>query len=322
MSSLLCCCTIVSQGETAFIERCGQFNRDATPGCHCLWPCCFERVAGIVSLRVQQLEVTCETKTHDNVFIKIVTAIQYRANEGDVVETFYRLSNPHEQLRAYVEDAVRTAVPRNNLDDVFEQKDHIAKEIGDSVKERMAEYGFTVLKAMVIDIVPDERVKESMNAINAAKRLRIAASDEAEADKIRVVKAAEAQAEKDYLEGKGLAKSRKEIMRGMKEAVSDFRENVGDTDSQEVMNMMMMSQYFDMLKEVGTREGNSTIFIPHVPGAVNSAHNDITSALRQAHMEANGGVPSMGAGVGITSPGQQRLIGTGITGAGTSITGR
>merc|ERR1711988_788319 len=137
-NALNCCCTCVSQGEVAFIERCGQFNRAAEPGCSCLWPCCCERVAGVVSLRLQQLEVTCETKTHDNVFITLVVSVQYQALEGNIVETFYRLSNPHEQIRAYVEDVVRSAVPGIHLDDVFEQKDHIAKTIGESLEKTMA----------------------------------------------------------------------------------------------------------------------------------------------------------------------------------------
>lgn len=292
MSWCNCGCTCVSQGETAFIERCGQFNRSAEPGCHCLWPCCCERVAGVVSLRLQQLDVTCETKTHDNVFITIVTSVQYQAQEENVVQTFYRLSNPHEQIRAYVEDVVRQAVPSISLDDVFEQKDHIAKTVHSSLEKTMAEFGFVIIKALVTDIVPDERVKESMNAINAAKRLRIAASDEAEADKIRVVKAAEAEAERNYLHGKGIAKSRKEVMRGMKEAVADFQNDVGDVKGGEVMNMMLMSQYFDMLKDVGAADGTNTIFIPHVPGAVSGAQEDILGAMRQGAMEASG------AGVG------------------------
>ena len=153
------CCSCISQGETGFIERCGQFHRSAEPGCHCLWPCCCERVAGVVSLRLQQLDVTCETKTHDNVFLTVVTSVQYQAQEGNIVETFYRLTNPHEQIRAYVEDTVRSTVPSISLDDVFEQKDHIAKSIGESLSETMNEFGFIIVKALVTDIVPDARVK-------------------------------------------------------------------------------------------------------------------------------------------------------------------
>jgi len=173
-----CLCTCVSQGDVALIERCGKFARVANAGFSCLWPCCCEQVSGVVSLRIQQLEVTCETKTNDNVFLSIITSIQYQAIEDNVVETFYNISNPHEAIRAYVENVVRSTVPVINLDDVFEQKDHIAKAVHDSISPTMAEFGFRIIKALVTDIVPDERVKESMNAINAAKRLRIAASDE------------------------------------------------------------------------------------------------------------------------------------------------
>jgi len=285
--SAICCCTAISQGEVGFVERCGRFNRAANPGCNCLWPCCCERIAGVVSLRMQQLEISCESKTHDNVFLAIVISVQYVAIEANVVETFYKLSNPHEQIRAYVENVVRSTVPKINLDDVFEQKDHIAKAIGESLSSVMTEYGFRIVKALVTDIVPDERVKESMNAINAAKRLRIAASDEAEAEKIKVVKAAEAEAEKNFLQGKGVAKQRKEIMRGLKESVADFEKDVPGTSPNEVMNMIMLSQYFDMLKEVGTQSGNNTIFIPHVPGAVPDTMHSISQAIGQAHMEAS-----------------------------------
>jgi len=245
---------------------------------------------------MQQCEVRCESKTHDNVFLIIVTTVQYVALEASVVETFYKLSSPHEQIRAYVEDVVRTTVPRINLDDVFEQKDHIAKAIAESVSTTMEEYGYRIEKALVTDIIPDERVKESMNAINAAKRLRIAAADEAEAEKIKVVKAAEAEAEKSFLQGKGVSKQRKEIMRGLKESVADFERDVPGTSSSEVMNMIMLSQYFDMLKEVGTQGHSNTVFIPHVPGAVPAAMTDLAQALSQSQMEAS----AAGVGVGET----------------------
>lgn len=306
--SWLCCCQCVDQSDVALVHRCGKFNRTANPGCLCLWPCCCETVAGTISLRMQTLEVSCETKTNDNVFITLVTSVQYQAIEANCVETFYKVSSPHDTIRAHIEDVVRSTVPVINLDDVFEQKDHIAKKVGEHLSTAMLEYGFSVTKALVTDIMPDERVKESMNAINAAKRLRIAASDEADADKIRVVKAAEAEAEKNYLEGKGIAKKRKEVMRGLKESVADFEKEVSGTTPSEVLNMVMMSQYFDMLKEVGTNSGNSTIFIPHVPGAITGTMTDIQQALAQSQMEA--GAANTYASNNVISPGARTTAST------------
>jgi len=333
----------VSSGEIGFIERCGKFNRTANPGCNILWPCCCETLAGVVSLRLQQLQISCESKTSDNVFIVVVVSIQYVALEvpakrrnvaptdlslampkpsqpsnshnfqANVVETFYKLSNPHEQIRTYVENVVRSTIPTITLDLVFETKDHVAKAIGDSVSATMEDFGFKIIKALVTDIVPDERVKESMNAINAAKRLRIAATDEAESEKIKVVKAAEADAESAFLQAKGIAKSRKEVMKGMKESIAEFEKDVPGTHPSELMNMIMMSQYFEMLKEVGTHGGNTSIFIPYVPGAVTSSMADISQALQQANMESSAAGIGIGMDSNVIRPGPRTTMGNSMT---------
>eukprot|EP00894_Picocystis_sp_ML_P003960 jgi/Pico_ML_1/54477/g4817.t1 len=191
----------IKSSTAGVVERFGKFSRVIYPGLNFLACCIGECVSGAVSLRVRQLDVTIETKTKDNVFVVVVVSVQYEVENDQVYDAFYRLTNPLEQIRAYVFDVVRSTVPKINLDDVFDQKDEIAKAVKSDLAQTMPSYGYHILQTLVTDIEPDSRVKSAMNEINAAQRQRVAAADKAEAEKILVVKAAEADAESKYLAG-------------------------------------------------------------------------------------------------------------------------
>lgn len=271
----------VKQQTAAIVERFGKFTKISSAGLNFKIPL-IDKIAGRVSLRVQQLDVRVETKTKDNVFVFVVVSVQYYVLPAKVIDAFYRLQNPQEQITAYVFDTVRARVPNVMLDQLFETKDDIANAVKEELDSVMDDFGYGIVKALVTDIDPDAKVKVSMNEINAAQRLREAAIQQAEADKIRVVKAAEGEAESKALQGQGIANQRKAIIEGLRESVESFSSSVDGVNSQDVMNLVMMTQYFDTLKELGLNGKSSTILIPHSP----SGMGDINEQMRNAMITA------------------------------------
>ncbi|KAH7686551.1 Stomatin/HflK/HflC family protein [Dioscorea alata] len=277
------CCIQVDQSRVAIRETFGKFDDVLEPGCHFL-PWCFgKQVAGYLSLRVQQLDVRCETKTKDNVFVTVVASIQYRALADRASDAFYKLSNTREQIQSYVFDVIRASVPKLNLDDVFEQKNEIAKAVEEELEKAMAAYGYEIVQTLIVDIEPDEHVKRAMNEINAAARLRVAANEKAEAEKILQIKRAEGDAESKYLAGLGIARQRQAIVDGLRDSVLAFSVNVPGTTAKDVMDMVLVTQYFDTMKEIGASSKSNSVFIPHGPGAV----KDIASQIREGLLQAN-----------------------------------
>jgi regulator of protease activity HflC (stomatin/prohibitin superfamily) len=269
----------VEQQKIAIVERLGKFVRVARPGLNTKIPL-IERVAGRVSLRIQQLNIEVDTKTSDNVFVHMTVSIQYAAIPDHVYEAFYKLSDPNKQIQAYVFDVVRSQVPTITLDEVFEKKEQIALAVGKELAETMREFGFSILKALVTDIDPDEKVKVAMNEINAATRLRIAASEKGEAEKILKVKQAEAEAESMRLQGEGLAKARQAIIQGLKDSVEDFKKAVPEATASSVMNLVLTTQYYDTLKEIGANNKSSVILMP-------GKASELTDHLREAVITGN-----------------------------------
>ncbi|KAJ4768336.1 SPFH/Band 7/PHB domain-containing membrane-associated protein family [Rhynchospora pubera] len=297
MGNLLCCVK-VDQSTVAIRERFGRFDDVLEPGCHCLPWFLGSQIAGHLTLRLQQLDVRCETKTKDNVFVNVVASIQYRALAGKAGDAFYKLSNTQSQIKAYVFDVIRASVPKLILDDVFEQKTEIAKAVEDELEKAMSAYGYEIVQTLIVDIEPDEHVKRAMNEINAARvlslslslpcqgiqtaRLRVAANEKAEAEKIVQIKRAEGEAEAKYLAGLGIARQRQAIVDGLRDSVIGFSENVPGTSAKDVMDMVLITQYFDTMKEIGASSKSSSVFIPHGPGAVRDIASQIRDGLLQA----------------------------------------
>lgn len=276
----------VKQQTSAIIERFGRFHKISPAGLNIKIPL-IDKIAGRLSLRVQQLDVRVETKTKDNVFVLVVVSVQYHVITTKVTDAFYRLQNPQEQITSYVFDTVRARVPAVQLDQLFETKDDIASAVKNELDAVMDDFGYSILKALVTDIDPDAKVKASMNEINAAQRLRMAAIEQAEADKIRVVKAAEAEAESKALQGKGIADQRKAIIDGLRESVENFSSSISGVKSQDVMNLVMMTQYFDTLKDLGNSGKSNTILIPHSPAGMGDLSDQIRNAMITAQEVGN-----------------------------------
>ncbi|XP_072977443.1 hypersensitive-induced response protein 1 [Typha angustifolia] len=276
-------CIQVDQSTVAIRETFGKFDEILEPGCHFLPWCLGKQIAGYLSLRVQQLDVHCETKTKDNVFVTVVASVQYRALADKASDAFYKLSNTREQIQSYVFDVIRASVPKLNIDDAFEQKNDIAKSVEDELEKAMSMYGYEIVQTLITDIEPDEHVKRAMNEINAAARMRLAANEKAEAEKILQIKRAEGDAESKYLAGLGIARQRQAIVDGLRDSVLAFSENVPGTSAKDVMDMVLVTQYFDTMKEIGAASKSSAVFIPHGPGAV----RDVAAQIRDGLLQAN-----------------------------------
>ncbi|KAE9608462.1 putative Band 7 domain-containing protein [Lupinus albus] len=274
MGNLLCCVQ-VDQSTVAMKERFGRFEGVLQPGCHCMPWILGSQLAGHLSLRVQQLDVRCETKTKDNVFVNVVASVQYRALAEKANDAYYKLSNTKSQIQAYVFDVIRSTVPKINLDDAFEQKNDIAKAVEDELEKAMSAYGYEIVQTLIVDIEPDEHVKRSMNEINAAARLRVAANEKAEAAKILQIKHAEGESESRYLAGLGIARQRQAIVDGLRDSVVGFSVKVPGTTPKDVLDLVLVTQYFDTMKEIGAASKYSTVFIPHGPGSVRDIANQI-----------------------------------------------
>ncbi len=270
----------VKQQTNAVIERFGKFQSIRGAGLQLKIPI-VDKVAGRVSLRVQQLDVIVETKTKDDVFVHLKISVQFLIRRDHVYDAFYKLQNPHEQITAFIFDVVRAEVPKMILDDVFEKKEEIALAIQRDLKQAMLDYGYDIIKALVTDIDPDEKVKIAMNRINAADREKIAAQHEGDAQRILIVERAKAEAESKRLQGKGIADQRREIARGLEESVDVL--NRAGINSQEASALIVITQHYDTLQSIGSDTKSNLILLPNNPNAASSMLNDMVTSLVAAN---------------------------------------
>jgi len=270
----------VKQQTNAVIERFGKYQSTRGAGLQLKIPI-VDKVAGRVSLRVQQLDVIVETKTKDDVFVHLKISVQFLIRKDHVYDAFYKLQNPQEQITSFIFDVVRAEVPKMILDDVFEKKEEIALAIQRDLKQAMLEYGYDIIKALVTDIDPDENVKIAMNRINAADREKIAAQHEGDAQRILIVERAKAEAESKRLQGKGIADQRREIARGLEESV-DVLNNAG-INSQEASALIVITQHYDTLQSIGSDTKSNLILLPNNPNAASNMLNDMVTSLVAAN---------------------------------------
>lgn len=266
----------VKQQSAAVLERLGRFSSIRGPGLHFKIPF-IDRVSGKMSLKVRQLDVNVETKTKDNVFVKLKVGVQYVVGSDSVYDAFYKLTNPDEQINSYIFDVVRAEVPKMKLDDVFERKDDIANAIKNELQDAMQNYGYNIVRALVTDIDPDATVKAAMNRINAAEREKLAAEYEGEADRIRIVAKAKAEAESKRLQGQGIADQRREIAKGLEESV-DILNSVG-INSQEASALIVVTQHYDTLQSMGENVNSNLIMLPNSPNAGSDMLSQMTASF-------------------------------------------
>ena len=286
---------IVKQQSAAIVERFGKFQSVRGPGFQVKIPL-VDRIAGRLSLKVLQLDVVVETKTSDDVFVKLKVSVQYRVVESKVFDAFYKLDFPQDQITSYVFDLIRSQVPKMKLDDVFEKKDDIAIAVKTELNDAMQNYGFDIIKTLVTDIDPDAQVKESMNRINASEREKVAAQFEGEAQKILIVEKAKAEAESKRLQGQGIADQRREIARGLEDSVKVL--NGVDINSQEASALIVVTQHYDTLQSVGAEANSNLILLPNSPQAGSemlnnmvasfTASNQIGEEMKRARMKKKG----------------------------------
>ena len=285
---------IVKQQSAGIIERFGKFHSVRQSGLQLKIPI-VDRLAGKLSLKIQQLDVIVETKTKDDVFVKIKVSVQYKVIKEKVYDAFYKLDYPHEQITSYVFDVVRAEVPKMILDDVFLRKDDVAIAVKTELNEAMIEYGYDIIKTLVTDIDPDQQVKEAMNRINASEREKVAAQFEGDAARILIVEKAKAEAESKRLQGQGIADQRREIARGLEESV-EVLNKVG-INSQEASALIVVTQHYDTLQSIGSETNSNLILLPNSPQAGSemlnnmvasfTASNQIGEAMKKAELKKN-----------------------------------
>ena len=267
---------IVKQQSAAVVERFGRFVSVRHSGLQIKIPI-VDRVAGRLSLRIQQLDVVVETKTKDDVFVKVKVSVQYKVIKDKVYDAFYKLDFPQDQITSYVFDVVRAEVPKMILDDVFEKKDDIAIAVKGELNDAMKNYGFDIIKTLVTDIDPDAQVKESMNRINASEREKVAAQFEGDAQRILIVERAKAEAESKRLQGQGIADQRREIARGLEDSVKVL--NNVDINSQEASALIVVTQHYDTLQSVGSASNSNLILMPNSPQAGSEMLNNMVASF-------------------------------------------
>ncbi|MDR0846229.1 MAG: SPFH domain-containing protein [Lactobacillales bacterium] len=278
---------VVRQQTVAIIERLGRFQKIEEPGIHVRIPF-VDRVATRVKLQVMQADFVIESKSKDNVFVQAAVSVQYRVDKTRIKEAYYELSNPVAQLKAYVEDAIRASIPKLTVDEVFERKDDVANEVNRLISEEMSTYGWSIVRTLITTIEPDQKVKDSMNEINAAQRQRAAAQELAEADRIRIVTKAKAEAEQAELQGVGLANQRKAIVNGLSESFDELR-NSG-LDEQSILSVLLANQYMDTLNKFADG-GNGTVFLPSSPSGIEDIRTEIMSSIVGSHKAAGACAP-------------------------------
>ncbi len=275
----------VKQKTSVIVERLGKFLRVAGPGLQFKIPI-IDKKAGKVNLRLMELPVEVETKTKDDVFVRLIVSVQYFVtdNSEGIRKAYYQFDNPAQQIQSYVFDSIRSEVPNMDLDDVFSEKDKIATAVKNELAETISGFGYEIVKALITDIDPDAKVKNSMNEINAAKRMKEAAREYAEAEKIKVIAAAEAEAQSKKLQGEGIANQRIAIANGLKHSVEEVKGAMdAEVTSSQVMNMLFMTQHYDTIGRLS--EGNvSAIFMPYSPGTVHDLQTEIQSGLLGVEM--------------------------------------
>ncbi len=273
----------IQQAHAGIIERFGKFNRVVDPGLHVKMPY-IDRLVALLSLKIDQNIITADTKTKDNVFVKVNIAVNYRVVAGREREAFYVLSDAKGQIQAYVLDVVRSKIPAMTLDEVFEKKDDVAQAVTQHLSELMQQYGFEIVSSLVVDVQPDPTVVAAMNEIQAQTRLQLAAQAKGEANKVLAVKAAEAEAESKALQGKGIADQRRAIVGGLNDSVASLA-STAQTSPAEVLRTLLMTQYFDTIREIGVQSGAKVILLPHTPGAMTEIGEQIRNAMIIANEE-------------------------------------
>jgi len=271
---------VVKQETAAIVERFGKFQFVKHSGLHLKIPI-VDQIAKRLNLRIQQLDVIIDTKTLDNVFIRMKVSVQYQVIRNQVADAYYRLENPENQITSFVFDVVRAEVPKLKLDDVFVRKDDVAIAVKSELQEAMNSYGYDIIKALVTDIDPDEQVKHAMNRINAAEREKTAAEYESEAQRIRIVAVAKAEAESKKLQGQGIADQRREIAKGLEESVRML--NNVDINSHEASALIVVTQHYDTLHSVGASNRSSLVLLPNSPTAASGMLNDLVAAMTTAN---------------------------------------
>ncbi|KEG07108.1 hypersensitive-induced response protein 1-like [Trypanosoma grayi] len=258
------CCTTVGQSEVAVLETCGRFNTIAGPGCHCVLPWTYK--AGTLSMRLREHHFMIRSKTKDNVFVTLKLTINVQVVPDRVDAAFYGLEEPLSIIQSYVENSVEAKIPLYNLEALFIERGTISQQLKNETDAIMEVYGWDIVSALITEIDPGDEMTEAINSIQKYQRLRVAAVDEAETKKMQRVRAAEALCESRRLAGQGLAEQRKAIVAGLRKSVEVMRHDANGLNNEDVLNLLLINQYYDTMKSVAENSGGSLLIIDGAGG--------------------------------------------------------
>jgi regulator of protease activity HflC (stomatin/prohibitin superfamily) len=269
--------TIQTQ-QAAVIQRFGKFLRVANAGLNFKAPW-IDSIIAMVDLRIQQFSAIIETKTKDNVFVKIPVNVQYFIIPDGVENAFYKLSNPKAQIESYVYNVILGHVPGMILDDVFLKQSEIAVDVKTQLEASMQPFGYGISKVLITDVIPDDRVKASMNSINAALRDQEAAKAQGEAKRILMVAQAEAEKQAKILQGEGIAGEREAVAKGLQKSILEIKDAVPDVSEADILAILALTQHYDTLKAIGASDRTNTILVPHTPDAVGALMSQLRNTF-------------------------------------------
>ncbi len=272
---------VVGQQDAFIIQRLGKFHRVARAGLNIKIPI-IDLIAGKLSLRIRELDIPGQFKTSDNVFVTMVLRVQYSVIPEQSADAFYKLQAPEQQISAFVLNVVRGEVAKMQLRDVFEHQDTIGTAVNQQLSISMTEFGFLIRNALVNEVRPAEEVVTAMNRVQASENEKTAAKLQGEAAKFKTVLHAEAEAEAKRLQGEGIAAQREAIVRGLSVSVESLRTAMPTADPQTLMNLVLINQYFDAMRDISTGDKAKVIFVPSGPGA----YRDISDQLFQSFVNA------------------------------------
>merc|ERR1719499_718929 len=250
--------TCIPEGNVGVVQRRGAYDGWVEPGL--IWTCPILHSVTPVSIQTKQDMIHTDCKTKDNVTVTVTTAVQYYVERTKVEEAVFIVEDGRAQIRTGVNNVVRSELPALELDEAYENKDQLRKAVLAKIQPEMQKVGFYIRDILITDLHPDRTVLQSMNAINASQRQRQAAVEQGEAQKVLLVKKAEAESESKFLSGQGLSRMRLEIARGFKQSMDAMAD--GGLSAKESMNMLITTQYVDMLKDFAMNPNKSAIMIP------------------------------------------------------------
>jgi len=281
---LLSMIRIVPQNHVAVVEFLGKYQRTLSAGLNFVIPI-LERVSVQVNLAIRNFLFELDAVSKDKVQVRLKSNLIYAVSVGKVTQYWYELTDPKQTIASFVENYVRSFVATQTHEELLEKREEISAYLVQHLNEKFMAWGIIIHGYQLMDIVFPTVITDAMSRVVASQRLREAAMNEAEATKVRVVKEAEAEKESRVLLGEGVAGERQAIIDGLKRSIDDMK-GIPGLNTHEVMNLIVMSQYFDTVKAIGMSQNSKVMFIDPAPEGANNMLQQLSAALEANKVDA------------------------------------